>query len=78
MAAGISMGEIARRTDRNKTTVQNWAEGSEPKESDARVILALYAKHCPVQYTDHAKAYEIHVEIDAATYPGETRVLPFV
>lgn len=78
MGAGVSMGLIGRKTGRDKTTVQNWADGSEPKESDARMVLALYAKHCPVEYTEHQKHFEIHVEIDASTSPGENRVLPFV
>jgi sulfite reductase beta subunit-like hemoprotein len=76
--AGVSMSQVARKCNRNNTTVAAWANGSEPKESDARIVLALYAKWCPRQYLEHQKEFEISVEIDAVTEPGETRVLPFV
>lgn len=78
MASGVSMGEIGRKTQRDKTTVQKWAGGNEPKESDARMVLALYAKHCPTLYLAHQKEFDIRVEIENVTSPGETRVLPFV
>ncbi len=78
MAAGVSMGEVGRKCGRNLTTVKGWADGSEPKESDARVVLALYAKYCPEKYVEHQKKFEIKVEIEAVTDVGESRVLPFV
>lgn len=78
MAAGVSMSDVARKCGRNPTTVENWANGGEPKDSDARIVLALFAKHCPVEYIEHQKKYEIQVEIEAVTAAGESRVLPFV
>lgn len=78
MQAGVPMRQVARKTGRDAGTVQHWADGSEPKESDARIVLGLYAKHCPVQYLAHQKDFEIRVEIEAVTGAGESRQLPFV
>lgn len=77
MAAGVPMSAVARKCGRDGTTVKNWADGSEPKESDARVVLALYAKFCPEKYVEHQKQFEIRAEIEALTDVGESRVLPF-
>jgi hypothetical protein len=41
--------------------VQHWAEGGEPKDSDARVVLALYRKHCPEKYEAHMQEFEPEV-----------------
>jgi hypothetical protein len=74
--AGVKTRQIARKTGRNAGTVLNWAEeGAEPKESDARVVLALYAKHCPELYAEHQKAFEIRVEIELMADVGEQGVL---
>lgn len=75
---GIGYGKVAAKCNRDASTVANWANGSEPKESDARIVLAMYARHCPVEYQAHQKEFEIRVEIDRVTGEGETRVLPFV
>ena len=64
MDADISMTKVARKCNRNPTTVRQWAEGSEPKESDARIVLALYSKHCPAKYWEHQRYFEIRAEID--------------
>lgn len=77
-AAGCTMSKVARKIGRNASTVRLWMEGSEPKESDARVVLALYAKFCPRKYQEHQKQFEIRVEIEELTDVGETRTLPFV
>lgn len=63
MAAGVSYAQIARKVNRNPDTVRKWANGSEPKESDARVVLGLYAKHCPGHYLVHQREFEIRVEV---------------
>jgi hypothetical protein len=76
--AGVSMGEVARRCGRDRSTVQAWAEGSEPKDSDARVVLALYAKHCAAEYVEHQKQFEIRVLVDDLTQPGDQLGLKFV
>lgn len=68
MAKGVSMRDIARKCNRHLGTTKHWAAGCEPKDSDARVILSLYAKHCPEKYRDHAKEFEIRVGEDTA--PG--------
>jgi sulfite reductase beta subunit-like hemoprotein len=75
-AVGVSYHAVARRCNRNPTTVQAWAEGVEPKESDARVVLALYAKHLPEAYIVHQREFAIRV--DDVTDAGETPRLAFV
>lgn len=77
MAAGISMSAVARKTEHDVCTVRNWADGGEPKESDARIVLALYARHCPVQYRAHQRNFEIWVTVEDVTDVGENRSLPF-
>src|SRR5690606_18966514 len=44
---GITYAEVGAKCNRNASTVANWAAGGDPKDSDARVVLALYAKHLP-------------------------------
>jgi len=78
MTAGVSMSLVARKCNRDVGTVRAWAEGGEPKESDGRIVLGLYAKHCPVQFRKHQEQFDIHAEIENVTEVGETRVLPFV
>ena len=77
-AAGVSYAEVGRVCQRSTTTVQAWAEGSEPKESDARIVLALYAKHLPEKYVDHQREFDIRLQIDDLEKPGEQRRLGFV
>jgi len=57
MAENVSMAKIARACNRDQKTVSNWADGGEPKDSDARVVLALYAKFCPEKYAEHCKEF---------------------
>lgn len=71
MAAGISMSDVARACERATTTVQAWAEGSDPKEADARIVLALYAKHCPEEFAAHER--EFAIRLPAAAMPAEDR-----
>lgn len=75
---GVSMSDVARACDRATTTVQAWGEGSEPKESDARIVLALWAKVAPDEYRRHQAEFDIRVEIENVTQPGEQRRLGFV
>lgn len=60
---GIHAPDIARICNHYHSTVTRWANGSEPKESDARIVLALYAKYCPAEYVEHQKQFEIRVEV---------------
>ena len=60
---GVSYGAVARQCGRNPATVQAWAEGVEPKESDARIVLAIYAKHLPDKYAAHSREFAIRVEV---------------
>lgn len=77
--AGISYHEVARKCCRYIASVHNWAEGGDPKDSDAQVVLALYAKHCPNEYQEHMRKHgDIAARIEAITNPGESRTLPFV
>lgn len=76
---GVPYREVARKTRHNVRAVVHWAEGGEPKDSDAQLILALYAKHCPVEYGQHMQEHgDIAARIEAVTAPGESRTLPFV
>lgn len=77
-SAGCSLSEVARKVNRDVSTVRLWMAGSEPKESDARIVLALYAKFCPVKYQRHQAQFDIRVEIENVTAEGETRTLPFI
>jgi hypothetical protein len=53
--AGVNQAMIARACKRDPKTVENWTNGGEPKDSDARIILVLYRKHCPQKYIEHMK-----------------------
>jgi hypothetical protein len=74
----ISMADIARATGRNLGAVKHWQAGGEPKESDARIVLAMLAKVSPEDYMRLQKPYEIRVEVENVTQPGEQRRLSFV
>jgi hypothetical protein len=65
MGRPIDLGYIARKCGRSRGTVFGWADGAEPKESDARVVLSLYAKYLPDKYREHQKQFDIRVEIEA-------------
>lgn len=59
MKAGVSMHKVAMTCGKRATgTVQHWCEGGEPKDSDARVVLALYKRHCPDQYLKHMQEFD--------------------
>lgn len=60
-AAGVPLAAVARACCRDSGAVKAWAAGGDPKESDARVVLALYAKHCPGLYAAHAAEFAIHL-----------------
>lgn len=77
-AAGVPMAAVARKCNRNTSAVAAWADGGDPKESDARIVLALYARHCPLKYMAHQKLYDIAIAIDETVAGGETHHLPFV
>jgi len=53
MGAGVSMSEVGRRCGRTVGAVQHWSDGGEPRDSDARTVMALYKKHCPEKYRVH-------------------------
>ena len=59
MRAGVSMSEVGRKCHRDIKTVAHWGDGGDPKDSDARTVLALYARHCPDQYAEHQAQFEI-------------------
>jgi DNA-binding transcriptional regulator YiaG len=42
---GLTRREIGRIIGIAHTSVLNWQQGGEPKESDARRLLALYRRH---------------------------------
>lgn len=43
--AGVPHSAIAKHLGVWKSTVVNWQHGGEPKESNARKVLALYRRH---------------------------------
>jgi hypothetical protein len=75
---GVSMADIGRVTGRNVTAVKHWQNGGEPKESDARIVLALLAKHAPEEFARHQAEFAIRVDVEAITRPGDQRRLLFV
>lgn len=77
-AAGVSYAAVARKCDRHVTAVKGWADGADPKDTDARIVLALYAKHCPLKYVEHQREFEISAMLPELTDPGESYGLPFV
>lgn len=67
VAVRVSYAEVARKCNRHVGTVKSWADGGEPKETDARIVLALYAQHCPLKYVEHQREFEIQVACEAKT-----------
>ncbi len=57
MQAGISMSQVARTCGKTVKSVAHWGNGGDPKDFDARVILALYAQHCPAKFQQHMLEY---------------------
>lgn len=66
--AGVSYQEVARKCSRHVGCVQNWAEGGDPKDADARIVLALFARYCPQEFEEHMKLYEVR---PAAVHPDD-------
>lgn len=58
----VTTTTVARLCGRDVKTVQHWANGGDPKDTDARVVLQLYARFCPAQYHEHEKQFKITVE----------------
>ncbi len=77
-AAGVSYSAVARKCNRHVTAVKGWADGADPKETDARIVLALYARHCPLKYIEHQREFEITVVAQEIVEQGESHMLPFV
>lgn len=78
MRYGISMADIARHCGRDTGAVKHWQDGGEPKESDARIVLALMAKYAPTEYRAHQAEFDIRIEVEGITRAGEQRFLGFV
>ena len=80
MRYGVSMGQISAATGRNKSAVKHWQNGGEPKESDARIVLALLAKAAPEEYRRLQAPFEIRVDDgplgQVAESKGESDFLP--
>ncbi len=75
---GVSMADVAAACCRSPSSVKAWQYLSEPKESDARIVLALLAKHAPDEYAKQQAEFGIRLEIEATIMPGEQRRLSFV
>src|SRR5436309_1075527 len=57
--AGVPYAAVARKCNRDVSTVCNWANGGDPKDSDARVVMALYARHCPERFAEHEREFGV-------------------
>jgi hypothetical protein len=66
-AAGVSMAQVARKCNRDPRSVQGWADGGDPKDTDARIVLSLYARHCPLKYIEHKRKFDISCAEDEAS-----------
>lgn len=53
------MSYVARKCSRDVNTVKAWSDGGDPKDTDARCVLALYAKHCPDKFSAHMREFGI-------------------
>ncbi|MGC4062953.1 MAG: hypothetical protein QM749_19775 [Aquabacterium sp.] len=62
--ASISYHIVARKCGKAVGSVVHWAEGGDPKDADARIIMALYAQHCPEQFAAHQRLYEVTLPAD--------------
>lgn len=60
-AAGVPLAAVARACCRDISTLRAWAAGGEPKDSDGRIVLALYAKYCPALYLADEQAHVVHL-----------------
>lgn len=78
--AGVSYHDVARKCGRaSVTTVCNWAEGGEPRDSDAQTVLAIYARRCPVEYQAHMVEHGgVGARFEETLERGESGSLPFV
>lgn len=65
LRAGVHQADIARACGRDPKTVEHWTMEGEPKDTDARIILALYKKHCPDSYIAHMKQMHPDFNFDA-------------
>lgn len=63
------MSEVGRKCGRTPKSVTRWAEGVDPKDRDARLVLSLYARHCPEKYQEHARQFEV-IPPDVSTRIG--------
>ena len=60
-AAGVPLAAVAGACCRDVGTLKAWARGGEPKDSDGRIVLALYAKHCPALYLAGEQAHAVRL-----------------
>ena len=63
MAHGVSMADVASACGRYTSSVAHWQNGGEPKESDARIVLSLLAKHAPEDYAVHQAEFAIKLDV---------------
>ena len=70
--AGVSQLKVASACHRDPKTVENWIYGGEPKDTDARIVLALYKQHCPEQYEQHMREFQPDMLQLSANQPKKT------
>lgn len=57
--SGCSFSEVARICRRDVGTVRLWMAGGDPKDTDARIVLALYQRYCPEKFEAHQRDFGI-------------------
>lgn len=62
-SAGCSFSELGRICNRDVGTVRLWMAGGDPKDADARIVLALYQRYCPEKFEAHQREFGI-VELE--------------
>lgn len=75
--AGVCMKKVASICNRDPKTVEHWTLEGEPKDTDARVVLALYRKFCPDKYCAHMKEFDPDFQMPSPVNDGR-RELPKV
>lgn len=77
-SAGCSFSELGRICNRDVTTVRMWMNGGDPKDADARIVLALYKRYCPDRFEAHQREFGVvELEVKVVTrgeYTARTRI----
>lgn len=58
-SAGCSLSDLGRICHRDVGTVRLWMAGGDPKDADARIVLALYQRYCPEKFEAHQREFGV-------------------